>query len=115
MTRAIHAEHAGAAVTATEPGHEAALLDGAVEVLGSFYLAPAILSEAEDRNLDICLAQPGWTIKYDSGRICTAQERLDGDVWTIYPFESGLPPSLAGSPPPGYVTGWIDHAPRRSS
>ena len=91
------------------------VLDGAVEVLGSFYLAPAILSEAEDRNLDICLAQPGWTIKYDSGRICTAQERLDGDVWTIYPFESGLPPSLAGSPPPGYVTGWIDHAPRRSS
>lgn len=91
------------------------VLDGAVEQLGSFYLAPAILSEAEDRNLDICLSQPGWIIKYDSGRICTAQERLDGDVWTIYPFEIGLPRSLAGSPPPGYVTGWIDHAPRRSA
>jgi hypothetical protein len=45
----------------------------------------------------------------------TTRATLDGDVWTIYPFESGLPPSLAGSPPPGYVTGWIDHAPRRSS
>ena len=91
------------------------VLDGAVEQTGSFYLAPAILSEAEDRNLDVCLVQPGWAIKYDSGRICTAQERTDGDVWTIYPLETGLPPSLVGSPPPSYVTGWIDHAPRRNS
>lgn len=96
-------------------GGRTIVVDGAVEQTGSFYLAPAILSEAEDRGLDVCLSQPGWAVKYDSGRICTAQERTDGDVWTIYPFESGLPPSLVGTPPPGYVTGWIDHAPRRTS
>jgi hypothetical protein len=82
------------------------VLDADPQELGPYYLAPAIVAEAEEEGLRVCFTDPAWEIKFSDRRTCTADERRDGEPYTLYPLE-GVPPEVAVQQPPAYHTAWV--------
>lgn len=69
------------------------------EAVGSYQLAPAVVGEAADRGVRVCLTDPGWVVKYGEDIACSRRELATGARWTFLSADQPLPPSIAATAP----------------
>ncbi|MFZ4517523.1 MAG: hypothetical protein ACOYOP_04000 [Microthrixaceae bacterium] len=69
------------------------------EAVGSYQLAPAVVSEATDRGVRVCLTDPGWVVKFGEDIACTRRDLATGSRWTFLSADQPLPPAIAATSP----------------
>ncbi len=79
-------------------------IDAPVEVLGTYWVVPAVVSDLQDRGERVCLIGAGWEIKYSERIMCDAAERRDGARFTFFPADQPLPAAAAAAHRTGYQT-----------